>query len=62
MLHKERISLKNNDVVVTPGWLDTLINALYSSVHTGAIGPVTNSVSHYQAGSVVYQSKNEMLY
>ncbi|MBE0338847.1 glycosyltransferase [Paenibacillus sp. 23TSA30-6] len=57
----DNIVLLNNDVVVTPGWLDILLNALYSSEDTGAVGPVTNSASNYQAIPVVYQSKNEML-
>ncbi|UNL94672.1 glycosyl transferase [Paenibacillus polymyxa] len=57
----DNIVLLNNDVVVTPGWLDILLNALYSSEDNGAVGPVTNSASNYQTVPVAYQSKNEML-
>lgn len=57
----ENIVLLNNDVIVTPGWLDILCNALYSSDDIGAVGPVTNNASNYQAITVSYQNMDEML-
>lgn len=57
----DTILLLNNDTVVTNHWLDNLIAALYSSKDIGAVGPVTNNCSYYQAISVPYtNSLDEM--
>lgn len=57
----DNILLLNNDTVVTYHWLDNLTNALYSSKDIGAVGPVTNNCSYYQAISVPYtNSLDEM--
>jgi GT2 family glycosyltransferase len=42
------VVLLNNDTVVTPGWLEALRDAAYSSPAVGIAGPVTNSVSGTQ--------------
>ncbi|GIX57042.1 MULTISPECIES: glycosyltransferase [Bacillus cereus group] len=56
----ENILLLNNDVIVTENWLDNLIMALYSCNDVGAVGPVTNNCSYYQAVRVDYNSIEEM--
>ena len=56
----EEIMLLNNDVVVTPNWLDQLLAALNSEASIGAVGPVTNFCSNYQKINVSYQSIAEM--
>lgn len=39
------VLLLNNDVVVTPGWLERLLGALERSERIGLVGPVTNRIS-----------------
>lgn len=56
----EQILLLNNDTIVTSNWLINLSNALNSSPTIGAVGPVTNSASYYQAIPTSYQTINEM--
>jgi GT2 family glycosyltransferase len=56
----DNILLLNNDTVVTPNWLDNLVTCLYSSERVGAVGPVTNYASYYQAIRVGYQTIAEM--
>lgn len=53
----ETILFLNNDTVVTPGWLDSLINTLYSSEKIGIVGPVSNNVSGNQQISVTYNQE-----
>ncbi|MCX7694219.1 MAG: glycosyltransferase family 2 protein, partial [Caloramator sp.] len=55
------ILLLNNDVIVTPNWLDNLRKCLYSNEVIGAVGAVTNSCSNYQMISVNYKNLNEMI-
>lgn len=54
------ILLLNNDVIVTANWLEHLKAALYSDPTVGAVGPVTNNCSNYQAIPVSYNSLEEM--
>ncbi|HDR6305994.1 TPA: glycosyltransferase [Bacillus cereus] len=56
----DNILLLNNDTIVTHNWLENLINVLYSSDEIGAVGPITNSCSYYQAIDVTYKSIEEM--
>ncbi|MEM5687389.1 glycosyltransferase family 2 protein [Bacillus cereus] len=56
----DNILLLNNDTIVTHNWLENLINVLYSSDEIGAVGPITNSCSYYQAIDVNYKSIEEM--
>ncbi|WP_312198940.1 bifunctional glycosyltransferase family 2 protein/class I SAM-dependent methyltransferase [Anaerospora hongkongensis] len=56
----DNILLLNNDVIVTVKWLDNLVRCLYSAVDIGAVGPITNSASYYQAINVHYKSEQEM--
>ena len=54
------ILLLNNDVIVTPMWLEQMLEALYSSEKVGAVGPVTN-YAHGQEIPVTYQNEAEMV-
>lgn len=54
------ILLLNNDTIVTENWLSYLLTCLYSSSDIGAVGPVTNHCSYYQAIPTSYQSMDEM--
>lgn len=44
----DHLLLMNNDVTVTPGWLNNLQTALHSSERIGMVGPVTNYASGIQ--------------
>lgn len=55
------ILLLNNDVIVTPRWLENLNEALYSDSNIGAVGPVSNYVSNNQQIDVSYSNVHEML-
>lgn len=44
----DNILLLNNDVIVTPNWLDNMVTALYSDDSIGAVGPITNYCSNFQ--------------
>ena len=50
----QQILLLNNDTVVTSGWLELLLEALYDRPDTGMVGPVSNSVSGPQQIEVSY--------
>lgn len=56
----DNVLLLKNDTVVTSGWLDNLLACLYSQEEIGAVGPVTNSCTNYQAIWVNYQNLIEM--
>jgi len=56
----DNIMLLNNDVIVTPNWLDNLIKALYSDSKIGAVGAVTNSCSYYQTIQTNYKNTDEL--
>ncbi len=55
------ILLLNNDTVVTPNWLENLQTCLYSEKSIGAVGPVTNSCSNFQAITTDYKNTDEMI-
>jgi GT2 family glycosyltransferase/predicted Zn-dependent protease len=42
------VLLLNNDVLVAPGWLESLVAALQRDVHIGMVGPITNHISGRQ--------------
>ncbi len=56
----DNILLLNNDVIVTPNWLENLLKCLYSSDDIGAVGPVSNNVAYYQQIDVNYSSLDEL--
>jgi len=55
------ILLLNNDIVVTPHWLDNLKKCLYSNDDIGAVGPITNYAWNNQAIDVPYKSIQDMI-
>ncbi|MDT8717980.1 glycosyltransferase [Clostridium sp. 19966] len=57
----DNILLLNNDVIVTPHWLENLLDALYSSDKIGAVGAVSNYCSYYQSIPVSYSNDAEMI-
>jgi GT2 family glycosyltransferase/tetratricopeptide (TPR) repeat protein len=56
----DAILLLNNDVIVTENWLSSLVECLYSSEKTGAVGPVTNRAYGYQVVDSTYKTLDEM--
>lgn len=54
------ILLLNNDTIVTYNWLYNLRGCLYSDPSIGAVGPVTNNCSYYQAIETNFTNINEM--
>ena len=44
----EYVMLLNNDVVVSAGWLELLVESLEKDEKTGMVGPITNSISGRQ--------------
>jgi GT2 family glycosyltransferase/Tfp pilus assembly protein PilF/glycosyltransferase involved in cell wall biosynthesis len=44
----ENILLLNNDVVVTPNWLEGMLECLKSTSDVGIVGPMTNNISGIQ--------------
>lgn len=56
----DNIMLLNNDVIVTPNWLNNLLKALYSDVNIGAVGAVSNYCSYHQAVQANYNNIDEI--
>ena len=54
------ILLLNNDVIVTPGWLVQLRQALYSSPMVGAVSCMSNSCSNFQQVDASYDTLEEL--
>lgn len=52
----------NNDVIVTPGWLEGLIACAERSPKIGAVGPCTNETVGYQKVSRVHYRGDKELY
>jgi len=50
----QNLLLLNNDCIVTTGWLDGLLEALYDDSANGLVGPVSNNVSGEQQIPVTY--------
>ncbi|MCM1989289.1 glycosyltransferase [Oceanirhabdus seepicola] len=57
----DNILLLNNDVIVTPNWLENLMKCLYSSDDIGAVGAVTNSCSNFQSIPKQYDTYDELI-
>lgn len=56
----DNILLLNNDTIVTKYWLTNMLQALYSSPEIGAVGPITNNSSYYQAIPIDYNTLDGM--
>lgn len=56
----EQLLLLNNDVIVTPGWLERLTRALQSGPDVGLAGPRSNEVSGPQRVATAYTTRAEM--
>ncbi|HEY0828707.1 MAG TPA: bifunctional glycosyltransferase family 2 protein/class I SAM-dependent methyltransferase [Bacilli bacterium] len=56
----DSVLLLNNDTIVTPNWLEQLLQCLYSDDRIGAVGPVTNHASYLSAIPVSYGTLEEM--
>lgn len=55
------IVVANNDIVVTEGWLDKMIDASETNSNIGIVGPISNSVSGVQLDKKAdYKSIDEM--
>lgn len=57
----ESILLLNNDVIVTPDWLNILDKALYSNEEIGVVGAITNNCSNGQQIGVNYTDISKMI-
>ena len=53
------ILLLNNDVIVTPKWLQNMVKTLYSNDKYGAVGPVTNSAPGQEI-AISYKEEEEI--
>ncbi|WII38866.1 glycosyltransferase family 2 protein [Paenibacillus thiaminolyticus] len=60
MAKGQTICILNNDILVTPNWLNNLLNCLQSDDKIGMVGPVTNFISGEQLIEVPYQSIEDM--
>ncbi len=56
----QQILLLNNDTIVTTGWLEGLLEALYDRPDTGLVGPVSNNISGPQQIPVTYSDLASM--
>lgn len=55
----DQILLLNNDVIVSQGWLNTMLSALYSEEQIGIIGPVATHVNGVQQVECHYSDMNQ---
>ncbi|WP_236344867.1 glycosyltransferase, partial [Paenibacillus plantiphilus] len=56
----EQMMLLNNDTIVTPRWLEGLLQGLHSDPKVGAVGPVTNYASYMTQIPTDYETLEEM--
>jgi glycosyltransferase involved in cell wall biosynthesis len=54
--------IANNDIVVTKGWLETMIKAAETEEKIGLVGPISNSVSWYQLDKEAVYTTQEAMY
>lgn len=55
------ILLLNNDIVVTPRWLENMQKCLYSDDKIGAVGVMCNQFANHQGIELVYTNMDEMV-
>jgi GT2 family glycosyltransferase/glycosyltransferase involved in cell wall biosynthesis len=58
--HGDYVVLLNNDVIVTRGWLETLVRHLEDDLSVGIVGPVTNLAGNEARVEVEYDSLEGM--
>lgn len=56
----DQILFLNNDTILPPGWLEPMVEALYSDDDVGIVGPVTNYISGQQRIPVPYTDVSDM--
>jgi O-antigen biosynthesis protein len=56
----DQILFLNNDTILPPGWLEPMVEALYSDDDVGIVGPVTNYISGQQKIPVPYTDVGNM--
>lgn len=56
----QQILLLNNDTIATTGWLERLLEALYSDESLGMVGPLSNNVSGEQQVAAGYTSFEDL--
>lgn len=54
------ICIVQNDLIVTPCWMDNLLKCMKSDMRIGMVNPVTSNVSNWQCVEFPYQSYEEM--
>lgn len=57
----EYLVMLNNDTVVTPGWLLTMLRHLQADPEIGIIGPVTNNIGNEAKIDIKYNNTTDML-
>lgn len=57
MAQGNQLLVLNNDTVVTPGWLEWLLEALHAESTVGLVGPCTNKISGEQQVAVDYDQE-----
>jgi GT2 family glycosyltransferase len=57
----EYLVILNNDVVVTPGWIRTLVRHLRRDPDVGLIGPITNNIGNEARVKTEYQDLDAMV-
>ena len=55
------IIVMNNDVQVTPGWLQRMVRHLRNDQTLGLVGPVTNAIGNEAAIEISYSNEKQML-
>lgn len=56
----EFLVMLNNDTVVTPGWIRTMVGHLRRNPEIGILGPVTNNIGNEAKIEIDYANINEM--
>ena len=56
----DQILFLNNDTILPPGWLEPMVEALYSDEDVGIVGPVTNYICGQQIIAVPYTQIGDM--
>jgi GT2 family glycosyltransferase len=56
------VLIGNNDTIVTPGWLNRMIEAIEANSNIGLVGPISNNISGLQLDkNAIYTTLDQML-